>query len=184
MESKLKLNRENGMMEMVLTISIDRKAHLRRLMAYIEENNIDYTDLAQYQKALDKVSSLYEWQNHPDARVLFTEQPKQIEQPKKEKDNLREKGRSYYFDDSPKLDEDAFIRKLIETPEKDWETIRTQIPEGYHQKYGTHGRLYYNREREKKIMAWFRQGKYDNLLPVSIEKLQVVAEATNGARHK
>lgn len=179
MESKLRLNRETGMMEMVLTISIDRKAHLRRLIAYIEENNIDYTNLAQYQQALDKVSSLYEWQNHPDARMVFgQQQPKQIEQPNEEKSD------SYYLDDSPKLDEDTFLRKLIETPRKDWESIRTQIPEGYHQKYGTHGRLYYNREREKKIMRRLEQGKYDNFLPASLEKLQVVAEATNGARHK
>lgn len=196
----LKLNRETGMLEMTVTIRVDRGAHLRRLLAYIEKNNIDYTDLVEYKKALDTVSSLYEWQHDPNASVI-SQEPKQIAQVKEEpvkqvpqnktpvKSGIQ-KGESNYKETSwtttrsdgrirslNKKQQEEFIALAMDTPVEKWNDLITQIPEDLpiekRQPY------YAIRNDQKTLLArLYQQTEPDK------DKLLVLAEATNGLRHK
>lgn len=180
----LKLNRETGLFEMTITINVDRGSLLRKLVSYIEKENVDFTNLLEYQKALEKVSSLYEWQGDPNISVSQGRDIQMLESNTQTNKEDKEKRQGFYKDDYPSTDKGEFIKRLIETPEKDWESLKTPIPEGYHKQYGIHGRRYYNREMESKIIRQFRDGKFDDMKLASMEKLQVVASATNGTRHK
>lgn len=211
MEPILKWNPISRRFEGTYVVEVEEEILMRAFFRYIEENHIDFTNLAAYQEAVNRVARIGRWLDHARtvARPIETPAPAPVVQPAPiarpsfvalapaeparvsplalPANHVR-RGRKPGPAKRVKyhvmsLEEvEAFRARALATPVEQWETLKTPLLKGI--KYGTP----LTRERRDN---YYRRSDENTVLkalkaemePAKLDTLEAVAGAINGLRH-
>lgn len=210
MEQVLKLNLATMRYRGAYTIEFDIEAEIvfRAVVRYAEENNLDATSLADWEKAIQAVARSSKWVDHARAKWLeyphmkpapgLTDlapvvQPAPAERarvsPLALPANRARRGRKpgpakrvkYHVMSLEEVE--AFRARALATPVDQWETLKTPLMTGV--KYGaplTKERRdnYYRRSDENAVLKALKA----EMEPAKLDTLEAVAGALNGLRNK
>ena len=172
--SKMHLNKETGKYEASFTLAIDAEIFQRVLFKYIQENNIDVTDIQELEQAIKAVSKAQNWLTHPHATVTFSQEHQvPIAQQKEVAGTTRPYVKQWF-----NISEKQVLRELaMSTPKEQWETLLTPLatPDMDEQQKNA---ISQRRYQERKYLKELEQ---EILSP---ERLELVANAVNGNRMK
>ncbi len=181
-EQILKLNPETGYYEGTFTIRVEAEIFRRILFNYVEEQHIDPTDLAAWEKAIYEVARMGKWLSHPRATV--TQAPHKPEESAKPlPSNLAEVSESREIPNSKYLsqkDEQTLWEKAMQLPVDAWETLLTPLPPELSSQDKEKRPYYMRRYAERRSLERLKE----QLEPLSSERIAAVAEAVNGVRLK
>lgn len=191
MDVHLKLNPRTGYYEVTLRVEVE--VLRRTLFTYLDEHNIDPTDIGKYQAAVEEVTRLSKWVNHP--RVQFTQLPPEpprqaLPMPPEKAQEIREPPAK--AEATPVPSSRATKRRLSETetkalrekalalPVEQWSTLLAPIPQGLgHRSYEKQS-IYDLRYAQNVVLKALKK----EMEPVDPERMAAITEVVNGARMK
>ncbi len=184
-EPTLSFNRETGYYEGMLLVQVDAEIFRRTLFRYLEENNIDMLDMQQYQAAIQAITRVGRWVDHPHTLInlLRETKPKQeVPQVVEETKLLEPMAHTKKPLHSKYLvpEDEVILRELaLRLPVDEWESLLTPLPANLPIGQSKEKEMIYQRRyAERQALNKLKQ----ELEPARNDMLHAIAESVNGAR--
>jgi|SRR5579864_4463518 len=163
----LGLNRTTGKYELVFKLEVDADCFTQALFSYAKKNNIDPTNLLEWEQAIHHVASFEQWKEHPHARIVLGGE----EQPKTRQEIPAPEPAQETRWASPTEEEKKALRdRALDLPVSEWDSLKTPIPQDIH--YSQKKWCYQRRSYEQKVLDALKAERAPNPL----EQIQAVAE--------
>ena len=178
-EQRLKLNPKTGYYEATFTVRVEAEIFRRVLFNYVEEQHIDPTDLAAWEKAVHEVARVGKWMTHPRAAITPEQERRftPLESPPMER---QEKKIITLAHRLTQKDEEALWDKAMQLPVSEWDTLLTPLPAELSSRDPKKQPFYFRRYAERRSLERLKE----QLEPTTAERMEAIAQAVNDSRLK